>query len=80
LINDQIIWIDEALTPDSSRYWDQEKYSPGEEPNSYDKQYVRDYLRSLDQKLENDSIELPDFIINQTRERYEMAYQRILAP
>lgn len=80
LINDQIIWIDEALTPDSSRYWDQEKYSPGEEPNSYDKQYVRDYLRSLDQKLENDSIELPDFIINQTRERYEMAYKRILTP
>lgn len=69
--------IDEALTPDSSRYWDAAKYEPGRTPPSYDKQYVRDYVVKIGWNKEPPAPELPEDVVRGTAERYREAYERI---
>ncbi|MFQ3550056.1 MAG: phosphoribosylaminoimidazolesuccinocarboxamide synthase [Armatimonadota bacterium] len=75
--DDKIILIDEALTPDSSRFWDAESYVPGRSQPSFDKQYVRDYLETLDWNKEYPGPELPDDVAKKTSEKYRLAYFRI---
>lgn len=72
-----VILIDEALTPDSSRYWDASLYRPGESQPSYDKQFVRDYLERSGWNKLPPGPKLPPEIIEKTREKYLEAYQRI---
>jgi phosphoribosylaminoimidazole-succinocarboxamide synthase len=69
-IGDQIILIDEILTPDSSRFWPKESYSPGGPQKSYDKQYVRDYLNTLDWDKKAPGPALPEEVIANTRQKY----------
>jgi phosphoribosylaminoimidazole-succinocarboxamide synthase len=78
LIDDQLVLIDEALTPDSSRFWDSATYQVGTSPDSYDKQFVRDWLLKSGWDKESDPPALPEDIVFQTRERYLTAYQRIV--
>ena len=73
-----LLLADEVLTPDSSRFWDVEKYEPGRAQESFDKQYVRDYLESLDWPKEPPAPILPDEVIARTREKYLEAYARIV--
>lgn len=68
--NGKLILVDEVLTPDSSRYWDGALYKPGESPQSFDKQFVRDYLLTLDWDKKPPAPPLPDDIIGKTREKY----------
>jgi phosphoribosylaminoimidazole-succinocarboxamide synthase len=69
--------IDECFTPDSSRYWDAETYVPGQSQPSMDKQYLRDYLETLDWDKTAPGPELPDEVVLGIRERYVLAYKRI---
>jgi phosphoribosylaminoimidazole-succinocarboxamide synthase len=78
LIDDELILIDEALTPDSSRFWDALKYVVGTSPESYDKQFVRDWLTRSGWDKESDPPALPGEIVAQTRERYLTAYQKLV--
>jgi phosphoribosylaminoimidazole-succinocarboxamide synthase len=78
LIGDELILIDEALTPDSSRFWDALKYVVGTSPESYDKQFVRDWLTRSGWDKESDPPSLPSDIVAQTRERYLTAYQKLV--
>ena len=71
----QIILIDEALTPDSSRFWPAESYSPGKSQPSFDKQFVRDYLETLDWDKRPPAPPLPDTVAAATTERYLEAYR-----
>jgi phosphoribosylaminoimidazole-succinocarboxamide synthase len=73
----RVIWIDEALTPDSSRFWDRNEYRPGQPQDSYDKQFVRDYLETLDWDKASPAPPLPEEIIQATSARYLEAYRRI---
>jgi phosphoribosylaminoimidazole-succinocarboxamide synthase len=70
LIEDDLILIDEILTPDSSRFWPKESYSPGGPQKSYDKQYLRDYLNSLDWNKKAPGPPLPEDVISDTRKKY----------
>ena len=70
-----LLWIDEALTPDSSRFWPVEEYRPGSSPPSFDKQFVRDYLESLAWDKRPPAPPLPDEIVNATTARYLLAYR-----
>jgi phosphoribosylaminoimidazole-succinocarboxamide synthase len=72
-----IIWGDEALTPDSSRFWELESWSPGKSPPSFDKQYLRDWLTSTGWDRKSPPPELPNEIIEKTAARYEEAFERI---
>ena len=78
LIDDELVLIDEALTPDSSRYWDAETYEVGTAPESFDKQPVRDWL-ATQSGWDRESLPppLPDEVVEQTRARYLTAYQRL---
>jgi phosphoribosylaminoimidazole-succinocarboxamide synthase len=67
--------IDEALTPDSSRFWPTEQYQPGISPPSFDKQFVRDWLETLDWDKQAPGPEIPTDIVEQTRSRYLEAYR-----
>ena len=79
LIGDDLILIDEALTPDSSRYWEAATYRVGTSPDSYDKQFIRDWLtESSGWDKESEPPRLPPEIVEQTRERYLTAYQRLV--
>ncbi len=78
LIDDDLVLIDEALTPDSSRYWEMATYQMGTSPQSYDKQFVRDWLLRSGWDKESEPPALPDDIVAQTRERYLTAYQRLV--
>ncbi|MFP5305785.1 MAG: phosphoribosylaminoimidazolesuccinocarboxamide synthase [Gammaproteobacteria bacterium] len=69
--------IDEVLTPDSSRFWPADSYRPGISPPSFDKQYVRDYLETLDWNKQAPGPQLPDEIVRKTAEKYREA-QRLL--
>ncbi|MDR0379299.1 MAG: phosphoribosylaminoimidazolesuccinocarboxamide synthase [Candidatus Accumulibacter sp.] len=69
--------IDEALTPDSSRFWPADSYRPGCNPPSYDKQYVRDYLETLDWNKTPPAPALPDEVIARTSAKYVEAYTRL---
>jgi phosphoribosylaminoimidazole-succinocarboxamide synthase len=71
----EIILIDEALTPDSSRFWPLDKYSPGRAQASFDKQYVRDYLETLDWDKRPPAPPLPDEVAAATTARYLEAYR-----
>lgn len=72
-----LIWIDEALTPDSSRFWPADAYRPGISPPSFDKQFVRDYLETLDWDKTPPAPALPEAIIEQTAARYREAQTRL---
>jgi phosphoribosylaminoimidazole-succinocarboxamide synthase len=71
------VWIDEALTPDSSRFWPADAYRPGTSPPSFDKQFVRDYLETLDWDKTAPAPALPEAITQQTAERYREAEARL---
>ncbi len=75
--NDNIILIDEVLTPDSSRFWPQDSYTPGVNPKSFDKQYVRDYLETLDWNKQAPGPKLPQEIIDNTSKKYLEACERL---
>ncbi|MEK6714978.1 MAG: phosphoribosylaminoimidazolesuccinocarboxamide synthase [Candidatus Omnitrophota bacterium] len=77
-LTDEIILIDEVLTPDSSRFWDRDAYKVGVSCPSFDKQFVRDYLETLNwNKTPNDVPELPKEIIEKTTQKYLEAYRRL---
>jgi phosphoribosylaminoimidazole-succinocarboxamide synthase len=75
MIGDELILIDEVLTPDSSRFWPADTYKPGSSPLSFDKQYVRDYLETLDWDKTPPAPELPEEIVMKSREKYLEAYK-----
>jgi phosphoribosylaminoimidazole-succinocarboxamide synthase len=75
LSSGQLLLIDEVLTPDSSRFWPADRYEPGRGQPSYDKQYVRDYLETLDWDKTPPAPDLPDEIVTRTREKYLEAYR-----
>jgi len=78
LIGDELIWIDEALTPDSSRFWPASGYAPGQPQPSFDKQYVRDYLERIGWNKQPPGPELPADVAAATQSKYREAY-RLLA-
>lgn len=73
----QLLLVDEALTPDSSRFWPAGLYKPGKPQPSFDKQFVRDYVTSLGWNRKPPAPELPADIVSQTRWRYIEAYERL---
>lgn len=77
LLDGRVILIDECLTPDSSRFWPASDYSVGASPPSFDKQYVRDYLETLDWDKTPPAPKLPAEIIARTSEKYLEAYERL---
>ena len=72
-----IILVDEVLTPDSSRFWPADDYAEGRDQASFDKQFVRNYLESLDWNKQPPAPRLPDEIVEKTRARYVEAYERL---
>jgi phosphoribosylaminoimidazole-succinocarboxamide synthase len=76
-IDGEIILIDEALTPDSSRFWPLDKYQPGGPQPSYDKQYVRDYLEAIKWNKEPPAPMLPPEVVAETSKKYVEAYEKI---
>ena len=75
--NDHLILIDEVLTPDSSRFWPMDVYSPGAPQKSFDKQFLRDYLNGLDWPKQPPPPKLPPEIIMKTRDKYIEALERL---
>jgi phosphoribosylaminoimidazole-succinocarboxamide synthase len=75
--NDVLLLADEVLTPDSSRYWPREQYTPGGAQKSFDKQFVRDYLETLDWNKQPPAPALPPDVIEKTAEKYREAYRLI---
>jgi phosphoribosylaminoimidazole-succinocarboxamide synthase len=73
----ELVWIDEALTPDSSRYWEASAWRPGEEPASFDKQFVRNWLDASGWDHESTPPELPADVVAGTVERYTEAFRRL---
>jgi phosphoribosylaminoimidazole-succinocarboxamide synthase len=76
-IDGELSVIDEVLTPDSSRFWDGERYAPGSSPPSFDKQFVRDFVASSGWNKEPPAPTLPAEVIAGTRDRYVAAYERL---
>jgi phosphoribosylaminoimidazole-succinocarboxamide synthase len=79
LVDGRLLWIDEALTPDSSRFWPQEAWTAGSSPPSFDKQFVRDYLETLAWDKRPPGPVLPADVVARTREKYEEALVRLSA-
>jgi len=77
MIGEHLVWIDGALTPDSSRFWPADQYSPGRPQPSFDKQYVRDYLEKIGWNKQPPAPALPPDVVESTREKYRDAYKRI---
>ncbi len=77
LDNGELILIDEALTPDSSRFWPVDGYAPGRSQPSFDKQFVRDYLESIGWEKRPPAPELPEEVIRKTAEKYREAQRRL---
>ena len=75
--NGELVLIDEVLTPDSSRFWPADSYRPGTSPASFDKQYVRDYLETLDWDKTQPGPKLPEDVIARTAEKYSEAQARL---
>ena len=73
----KIVWIDEALTPDSSRFWPADKYAVGSNPPSYDKQFVRDWLETTSWDKNPPAPELPLDVVEHTRAKYLEAYREL---
>ena len=76
-VDDEIILVDEVLTPDSSRFWPKDKYELGKGQESYDKQYVRDYLLSISFNKQPPPPQLPTEIVNKTSEKYLDIYKKL---
>jgi len=76
----QLTLIDEVLTPDSSRFWAKDQYQPGNSPVSFDKQFVRDYLETLDWDKTTPGPELPNTIVTKTAEKYAYAKKLLMEP
>ena len=76
-LNGQILLIDEVLTPDSSRFWDQATHTPGQEPDPMDKQYVRNAVDAMGWDHAPPPPELSDEVITETQRRYATAVERI---
>ena len=74
----QLVWIDEALTPDSSRFWPADQYQPGSNPPSFDKQFVRDWLEASGWNKQAPGPQLPPEIVAKTSEKYREAMSRLL--
>jgi phosphoribosylaminoimidazole-succinocarboxamide synthase len=75
--NDELILIDEVLTPDSSRFWPADQYRTGTSPPSFDKQYVRDWLTSVGWDKNSPPPPLPEDVVRKTRDKYVEAYERL---
>ena len=75
----QLTLIDEVLTPDSSRFWPAESYQPEHNPDSFDKQYIRDYLETLDWNNQAPGPQLPESIVANTQAKYQEAAERLLS-
>jgi phosphoribosylaminoimidazole-succinocarboxamide synthase len=73
----RVVWIDEAFTPDSSRFWPRDGYAPGRSQPSFDKQFVRDYLESIAWDKRPPAPPLPAEVVTRTREKYVDAYVRL---
>ena len=73
----QLVLIDEALTPDSSRFWPLDSYAPGSSPMSFDKQFVRDWLESTGWNKQPPAPAIPEDIVRQTQDKYTEALQRL---
>lgn len=76
-LNGKVILVDEVLTPDSSRFWPQAKYGVGRGQESYDKQFLRDYLLSINFNMQPPAPPLPEDIINKTSEKYLDIYKKL---
>jgi phosphoribosylaminoimidazole-succinocarboxamide synthase len=74
---DEVLLIDEVLTPDSSRFWPEDQYEPGHGQPSFDKQFVRDWLSTTDWDKNSEPPALPDNVVAKTREKYIEAYERL---
>ena len=79
LIDDELVLIDELLTPDSSRFWPQDRYNPGIPQPSFDKQFLRDYLEGIQWNKQPPAPKLPQEIVNKTAQKYEQALKRLTA-
>jgi phosphoribosylaminoimidazole-succinocarboxamide synthase len=77
LLGDELLLIDECLTPDSSRFWPADRYAVGQSPPSFDKQFVRDYLETLDWNKTPPGPKLPAEIIEKTAAKYREAFERL---
>ena len=77
ILNDEIIWIDEALPPDSSRFWPADQYAPGGSQPSFDKQFVRDYLERIHWAKQPPAPELPADVVAATTAKYRDVYRRL---
>jgi phosphoribosylaminoimidazole-succinocarboxamide synthase len=77
ILGKELVWIDEALTPDSSRFWPADHYQPGHAQPSFDKQYVRDYLERIAWNKQPPAPVLPPDVVIGTQEKYREAYQRL---
>ncbi len=77
MANDELILIDEVLTPDSSRFWPRSEYKPGGSQKSFDKQYLRDYLISINWNQKPPAPSLPEKVITDTRDKYLEALKRL---
>ncbi|MBN2282278.1 MAG: phosphoribosylaminoimidazolesuccinocarboxamide synthase [Deltaproteobacteria bacterium] len=77
IIGDDLVLIDELLTPDSSRFWPKDEYEEGRSQNSFDKQFLRDYLLSIKWNKTPPAPQLPDDIIEKTAEKYREALERL---
>jgi len=75
--DDEVLLIDEVMTPDSSRYWPKDQYSPGRAQPSFDKQFVRDYLEQIRWNKQPPVPSLPDDVVARTREKYIEAFRRL---
>lgn len=76
-VNGEIILIDEVLTPDSSRFWPADKYEPGRDQESFDKQFVRNYLEEINFDKSGEGVVLPDDITEKTSAKYIEAYEKL---
>jgi phosphoribosylaminoimidazole-succinocarboxamide synthase len=77
ILDNEMIWIDEALTPDSSRFWPAEGYQPGRAQPSYDKQFVRDYLEQIGWSKQPPGPDLPPDVVAATHNKYREAYRQL---
>ena len=78
LCDGRVILIDEILSPDSSRFWPKDRYEPGRSQDSFDKQFVRNYLETLDWDKTPPAPELPEEVVRKTLEKYGEAYRRLV--
>ena len=77
ILNNQLILIDEVMTPDSSRFWPESEYEPGQGQPSYDKQFVRDWLQESGWDKNSEPPALPDDVVRKTSEKYIEAFERL---